>query len=49
LEERYGTHARYVKEVEAACERLVAQRLLLPEDAIAYVEAAKERDLGLPP
>ncbi|MGO9266626.1 MAG: alpha/beta hydrolase domain-containing protein [Candidatus Binataceae bacterium] len=49
LEERYGTHGRYVKEVEAACERLVAQRLLLPEDAIAYVEAAKEGDLGLPP
>jgi hypothetical protein len=48
LEERYATHGRYVKELEAAVDRLVSARLLLPEDAIAYVEAAKERDLGLP-
>jgi len=48
LEERYETHGRYVKEVEAAAERLVSEGLLLPEDAIAYVEAAKTRDLGLP-
>jgi hypothetical protein len=48
LEERYATHSRYVEEVRAAAERLVAARLLLPEDAAAYVEAAKTRDLGLP-
>jgi hypothetical protein len=48
LEERYATHNRYVEEVRAAAERLVAMRLLLPEDAAAYVEAAKKRDLGLP-
>jgi Alpha/beta hydrolase domain len=48
LEERYETHGRYVKAVEAAAERLVSERLLLPEDAIAYVEAAERRDLGLP-
>ena len=48
LEERYGTHSRYVQMVEAATQELVAQRLLLPEDASAYVEAAKDRDLGLP-
>jgi Alpha/beta hydrolase domain len=47
LEERYETHGRYVKELEAAAERLASERLLLPEDAIAYVEAAKTRDLGL--
>lgn len=48
LEERYGTHSRYVAAVEAAAERLVAARLLLPEDASRYVEAARNRDLGLP-
>jgi hypothetical protein len=49
LEERYTTHNRYVQAVEAAAERLVAERLLLPEDARAYVEAARNRALGLPP
>jgi hypothetical protein len=48
LEERYTTHSRYVQAVEAAAARLVAERLLLPEDAQAYVEAAKNRELGLP-
>lgn len=48
LAERYGTHSRYVKAVEAAADRLVAERLLLPEDASAYVEAAQNRALGLP-
>jgi hypothetical protein len=48
LEERYVTHSRYVKAVETAAERLVSERLLLPEDASAYVDAAKSRDLGLP-
>jgi hypothetical protein len=49
MEERYATHERYVKEVEMACEHLIAQRLLLPEDAVAYVEAAKRDNVGLPP
>ena len=48
LEERYGTHNRYVAAVEAAAARLVAERLLLLEDATASVEAAKNRALGLP-
>lgn len=48
LAERYATHAQYVAAVEAAVGRLVAERLLLPEDATAYVEAARTRDLGLP-
>jgi alpha/beta hydrolase family protein len=49
LEERYGTHGRYVTAVEAVAGRLVAERLLLPEDASAYIEAARSRELGLPP
>ena len=48
LEERYGTHRRYVQAVETATQQLVADRLLLPEDASAYIEAAKNRDIGLP-
>jgi Alpha/beta hydrolase domain len=48
LEERYATHSRYVQAVEAAAARLVTERLLLPEDASAYVEAARNRELGLP-
>jgi len=48
LEERYGTHGRYVEMVRQACERLVAERLLLSEDAEAFIKAAEERDLGLP-
>lgn len=48
LEERYGTQSRYVKAVEATAEKLVTERLLLPEDAKTYVEAAKSRKLGLP-
>jgi hypothetical protein len=43
LEERYGREA-YVAKVSAAAEALVAERLLLPADADAYVEAAKESD-----
>lgn len=49
LEERYVTQSRYVEKVTAAAERLVSEGLLLPEDAEAYIEAAKARDLGLPP
>jgi hypothetical protein len=49
LEERYGTHERYVKAVETAAQRMLSERLLLPEDASTYVEAAIKRDLPLPP
>lgn len=48
LAERYADHTQYVQAVEAVAKRLVAERLLLPEDATAYIEAAKNRDLGLP-
>lgn len=41
LEERYGTRAAYVAKLAAAAEALVKERLLLPEDAERYVEAAK--------
>lgn len=48
LEERYVTQRRYVEAVRAAAQRLVAQGLLLDEDAVAYIEAAEQRQLGLP-
>ena len=41
LEERYGSRAAYIAKVEAAAAALVAERLLLPADAAAYVVAAK--------
>jgi hypothetical protein len=44
LEERYGTHAKYVEQVRAAAERLVRGRYLLQGDAdrlIAQAEASK--------
>jgi hypothetical protein len=44
LEERYGSREAYVAKVKAAAEALVAERLLLPADAAAYVEAAEGRD-----
>jgi hypothetical protein len=44
LEERYGTRAAYVVKVEAAADALVRERLLLPEDAAAYVAAARKSD-----
>jgi len=41
LAARYGSPAHYVALVNDAAQRLVAQRLLLPEDAERYVAAAK--------
>jgi hypothetical protein len=41
LEERYGSLDDYVAKVTAYCGRLVGERLLLPADAKAYVDAAK--------
>jgi Alpha/beta hydrolase domain len=44
LEERYGSRDAYVAKVKAAAEALVADRLLLPSDAAAYVKAAERCD-----
>jgi hypothetical protein len=44
LEERYGSRDVYVARVEAAAAALVADRLLLPADAAAYVKAVRECD-----
>jgi hypothetical protein len=41
LAERYGTHANFAGKVNMAAERLVAERLLLPEDAAAYARWAE--------
>lgn len=41
LEERYSSLDDYVAKVGAYCDRLVAERLLLPADAKAYVDAAR--------
>ena len=44
LEERYGSRAAYVGKVKAAADALVAERLLLPADAAAYLSAAEKSD-----
>ena len=44
LEERYGSREAYVEKVRAAAAALVAERLLLPSDADAYVRAAESCD-----
>jgi hypothetical protein len=41
LEERYGSRDAYVAQVKAAAAALVAERLLLPADAEAFVRAAQ--------
>ena len=44
LEERYGSRDGYVAKVEAAAAALVDERLLLPQDAAAFVAAARDCD-----
>ncbi|HEV2335957.1 MAG TPA: alpha/beta hydrolase domain-containing protein [Stellaceae bacterium] len=44
LNERYGTREAFCARVEAAAAALVAERLLLPADAEAYVAAARNCD-----
>jgi len=46
LEERYGSHAFYVKKVEAAARALVRERLLLAEDAERYINAARAEQVA---
>jgi hypothetical protein len=43
LEERYSTSARYASRIETVTRVLVQMRLLLPEDAERFVEAARSR------
>ena len=44
IEERYGSHAGYVRAIARAVEDLVAEGLLLEEDADRYVAAAMARN-----
>jgi hypothetical protein len=44
LEERYGDHAAYVKQIEEAAAKLVAARLLLDDDAARLIARAKSAD-----
>jgi hypothetical protein len=46
LEERYGSHAGYVRKVEEAAQKLVAERLLLQEDAERLIERAKSAEIA---
>jgi hypothetical protein len=44
IEERYGTRTAYVDKVRAVADALVTERLLLPEDAQAFIAAAEQSD-----
>ncbi len=46
LEERYPDPGAYVAAVREAADRLVAERLLLPDDAAEMIEAARAGRLG---
>ncbi len=46
LDERYGDHAGYVRRVEAAVKKLVAERLLLAEDGERFIEKAKSEEIA---
>jgi Alpha/beta hydrolase domain len=43
LQERYKTHANYVRKIQTASNKLVKDRFLLKQDAIAIVNAAKQQ------
>ena len=44
LEERYGSHAGYLRRFQDAVQRLVADRLLLAEDAERYMAQARSAE-----
>jgi hypothetical protein len=44
IEERYGSHEKYVAAVKRAADDLVARRLLLAEDAAGFVARAKAKN-----
>jgi len=46
LEERYGSRQKYVDTLNNATRALVADRLLLQEDADRLIKAAQTADLG---
>jgi Alpha/beta hydrolase domain len=46
LEERYGSHADYVKATAAAAQGLQRDRFLLEEDASGYVKGAQDSSIG---
>jgi hypothetical protein len=46
LEERYGTHAEYVRRYEAVVQGLVKERLLLAEDAQRYMARVRSDEVA---
>jgi hypothetical protein len=46
LEERYGSHAGYVRRAEEAARQLVAERLMLQEDAERLVDGANSTEIA---
>jgi hypothetical protein len=49
LQERYGTRAKYLQQLDSAIARMVAERLVLPEDAPRIRARGVEAVAALPP
>lgn len=49
LQERYGTRAKYLQQLDAAIRNMVSERLVLPEDAPRIRGRAAEAASALPP
>ena len=46
LEERYGSHANYATRYQEAVDRLVKERLLLPQDAQRYMARVRSNEIA---
>ncbi len=44
----YPDHEAYVSAIATSAQDLMAKRYILPEDAEAYIDAAKRSDIGRP-
>jgi hypothetical protein len=49
LQERYGTRAKYLQQLDGAIQKMVSERLLLPEDAPRIISRASEAAALLAP
>jgi hypothetical protein len=49
LQERYGTRAKYLQQLDGAIQKMVSERLLLPEDAPRIISRASEAAAQMAP
>ena len=49
LQERYGTRAKYLQQLDGAIQKMVSERLVLPEDAPRIISRASEAAAAMAP